>query len=99
MKEIKIIAPKYDKDKNIIVVDGEKYMLDRSTEQKLEETLHFTKLIDEEEYESTLDRLAEKISKKTNVMKMIKQALYQLPMEDFKKVKSIIKDSLFIRIK
>lgn len=87
MKDIKIIAPKHDKGKHIIVVDGEKYILEKSTEKRSEEILHFTKLTDEEEYERTLDKLAEKISKKTNVKKMIKQALYQLPMDDFKKVR------------
>lgn len=87
VKEIKIMAPKHDKGKKIIQIDGEKFILDKATESQIHDILHFKKLESQKEYEKTLDEMAEKISKKTNVKKLIKQALYEIPFEVFLTIK------------
>ena len=84
---IKIIAPKHGKGRKIIEIDGEKFVYDKATEKDLDDILHFKKLEESKDYEKTVEEVAQKISKRTDVKKLIKQALHELPYEDYLKIK------------
>lgn len=77
-------------NKKFIKMNGKTYILQKTkTKGKIEE-LTF-KEMDIKEYEKILDDVAEKVSKKTNVKDLIKQALYDMPIESVKLIEKEMK--------
>ncbi len=87
-----LIKGKRHKNLKYIEIDGETYVQDIDMEKnkrsvnEAETTIVFRK-VNVKEYEKTVDSLAEKISTKTNVKEIIKQALYDIAWQDIMKVK------------
>lgn len=77
-------------NKKFITMDGKTYILQKSKPKGKIEELIFTEM-DVEEYENILDEVAEKVSKKTNVKELIKQALYDMPIESVKLIEKEMK--------
>lgn len=103
MVEFIKIKGKRHKNLKYIEVDGETYVQDLDMEKnsrsinKSETTILFKK-VNIKEYEQTIESLAEKISKKTNVKEILKQALYDIPWKDIMKIKQeLAKETPFIR--
>jgi hypothetical protein len=77
-------------NKKHIEVDGKTYLLTGSKTHgrgvnKETDTLVFEEY-DIKKYDSLIDELSSKISKKANVKEIIKQALYELPIKEIKKI-------------
>ncbi len=94
--KVEYVTTKYI-GKKFIKVNGKYYspIKDRSTKEG--NVVSFEE-VDIKEYEKTIDDLAEKVSKKTNVKKLIKQGLYELHLGEIKIIKKeMAKDKPLIR--
>lgn len=82
------LRAKVHRNLKFLEIDGETYVRDSDklikkgkTRNEREIALIFRKY-DAKKYEKIVDSLAEKISKKTNVKEIIKQALFSVPLQD-----------------
>lgn len=82
---IQLISTKYI-GKKFMKINGKYYYPIASRSTRKQDILSF-KEVDLKDYEKTIDYLAEKISKKTNVKKLLKQGLYELNLEDIEIIK------------
>ena len=82
-----LIKGKRHRNLKYIVVNGETYVQDNSMKTKNSrstdaETTFTFKKVNLKDYEKTIDDLSEKISKKTKVKEIIRQALLDLPFTE-----------------
>ncbi len=87
--KVEMVPTKYI-NKRFIKINGKYYSPVTNKIVKDKQILSF-KEIDLKEYEKTIDELAEKISKKTNVKKLLKQGLYELNIKDLEIIKKEMK--------
>lgn len=104
MSKIEIqLKIKPHRSRKLLNIDGIDYALDKQCERnaksknKAEVTIKLVKC-DVKDYDKTINELAEKISKKTNVKEIISQALYDIPYGDVLEIKKELgKDKPHIR--
>jgi len=87
MTNVRVISPKHGKGKTKIMVNDKAYILDDSAFNPKKTILKFSELMDAEEYEELIDELAKKISSSVNVVKLVKQGLYEVPQKELKAIK------------
>jgi hypothetical protein len=94
--KVEYITTKYI-GKKFIKINGKYYSPVKGRKTKEGGAMSF-KEIDIKEYEKTIDDLAEKVSKKTNVKKLIKQGLYELTIGEIDIIKKeMAKDKPLVR--
>ena len=85
------LKAKVHRNLKFLEIDGETYVKDvgkvknAGQKNKAEVMIVFRKY-DAKKYEKLVDGLAEKISKKTNVKEIIRQALFSVPLQDIIKI-------------
>lgn len=93
VKDVKIISPAHDQGKNIIEIDGKKYVsVSADTDRKGNATLVFREF-DETKFEKDLEEIAKKISIKVDAKEIVKQALRAIPLNDFEKIQKELRKS------
>lgn len=86
VKDVKIISPAHGQGRNIIEIDGKKYTgVKADVDRKGRATITFREF-DEKKFEEDLEEMAKKITPKLNPKEIVKQALRDLPLDDFEKV-------------
>lgn len=71
--------------KKFYKIDGKYYVPGNRSITKKKGIATFVE-VDLKEYEKTIDELAEKVSKRTNVKKLLKQALYDLDVDQINNI-------------
>ena len=83
VKNVKIISPAHGQGRNIIEIDGKKYTsVTTDFDRKGKSTITFREF-DEKKFEKDLEEMAKKLVPKFNAKEIVKQALRDLPLEDF----------------
>lgn len=86
LSDVKLKASIHGKKRKVIEVDGKKFAeVESKTNRKGEIEIVF-KEFDEVKFEDDLEKMAKLISPKVDSKEIVKQALREIPLDEFKKI-------------
>jgi len=80
---------------HIIIIDGEKYIYDKTTSYKKDKVIHSDKILfkkfDEKEYQENFKTIIDCLSKKTTTEELLSEIIKDVPPRDLKRLATRIK--------